>query len=69
MENAIVHLTEEPPAQFALVAVGFIKKNEGSWVGKSPLGGREIDAMESDIKPLLGPIPGEPHVRKLRQVA
>ena len=44
-----------------LIAVGFVEKNQGSWIGKSPLRRREVDAMARHVGALLGPIPRETH--------
>jgi hypothetical protein len=52
VQYALIHFAEEPPTELLRCAVRSIEKNNGFWIGKGSLGGREIDAMTSDIKPL-----------------
>jgi hypothetical protein len=40
-QDPLVHHAEQPPAQFAAVAMGFVEKNQGLGVSKGPLGVRE----------------------------
>lgn len=60
MEDPGAHPSQMPPAQLVLVAVFGIEQDEGVGIGKGLLVGREIDAMASEVFPLLGPVPREP---------
>jgi dTDP-4-dehydrorhamnose reductase len=49
MEDPGSDAAQQPPAQFVRGAVGIIEENDELRIVKGSLGGREIDAMTSDI--------------------